>query len=402
MTESTALMEKPRRVAIVHDWLNGMRGGEKVLEAVLEIFPGSTIFTLHLDREKISPFLQQQDIRPSALRRMPLVKSKYRYYLPLFPSMIRKFKFDDFDMVLSLSHCAAKGVNVPAHIPHICYCFTPMRYAWHLYEDYFGSGRIKKALVNLVMKRMRRWDRATAAGVDYFIAISRHVAERISQCYGRGSEIIYPPVDTQYFRPENTRQAEDFYLIVSALVPYKRVDIAVQAFNMLKLPLKIVGAGTEYRKLKSMADKNISFHGWIPSGEIRDLYQRCRAFIFPGEEDFGLTPVEAIACGRPVIAYRKGGVLETVTDNATGIFFDEQTPDSLAQAVRRLRKQQFDPKILRQESLRFSRDRFKAGFKDYVIAKYNEFHSCIKSDGKQPTQKTRRRQCQVEKSQICL
>lgn len=368
------MMRTPGRIAFIHDWLNGMRGGEKVLEAVLELFPGSTIFTLHIDREKLSPFLQQQDIRISALQNMPLVKTKYRYYLPLFPAMIKRFDLSDFDLVISLSHCVAKSIPVPRNIPHISYCFTPMRYAWHLYNDYFGNSRIKNLLTNVIMRRMRKWDSATASGVDYFIAISNHIADRIRDCYQRTSDVIYPPVDTEFYTPGANTEPDDFYLVVSALVPYKRVDLTVETFNELGLPLKIIGTGPEYKKLKAMAGDNITFSGWASDQEVRDCYRRCRAFIFPGQEDFGITPLEVQACGRPVIAYKKGGAIETVIDQVSGLFFDEQTTESLAGAIQRSREMTFDPQALREQSLRFSRDRFKEEFRRYIFTKFNEFH----------------------------
>jgi len=375
------MTQTPGKIAIVHDWLNGMRGGEKVLEAVLELFPGSTIFTLHMDREKLSPFLQGQDIRTSALQKMPFVKNKYRYYLPLFPAMVKRFDLSGFDLVISLSHCAAKSAPVPRNIPHICYCFTPMRYAWHLYTDYFSDSRIKGWLTNAVMRRMRRWDRATAAGVDYFLAISGHIGGRIRECYQRKSDIIYPPVDTEFYTPGEYIEPEDFYLIVSALVPYKRIDLAIEAFNRLGLPLKVIGTGPEYARLKAMANDNITFSGWASNEEVRDCFRRCRAFIFPGQEDFGIAPVEAQACGRPVIAYKKGGALETVINTVSGLFFDEQTPESLADAVRQSQDMQFDPRAMREQSLRFSRDRFKEEFRQYIFTKYNEFHGLWRETG---------------------
>ena len=365
-------MKTPENVVLVHDWLNGMRGGEKVLQAITEVFPLAKIFTLVLEKEKISPQLRQKQIIPSFIQKMPFGKSKYRHYLPLFPRAIEKFDLADFDLVISTSHCVAKGVKVPPDTLHICYCFSPMRYAWLFYEDYFGENKIKKIVYKPILNKLRKWDFESCSRVHHFLAISRNVADRIKKYYRRESEVIYPPIDTDFFTPSPAE--EDFYLIVSALVPYKKIDIAIQAFNSMKLPLRIIGQGPEFKKLKSIASGWITFYGWLSDEEVRENYRRCKALIFPGEEDFGLTPVEAQACGKPVIAYRKGGVLESVIDGKTGLFFCEHTKQSLIDAVKKFQSLSFDKETIRKNSLRFNHEAFKANFKKYVVDKYNQFY----------------------------
>jgi glycosyltransferase involved in cell wall biosynthesis len=363
--------EQPNRVAIVHDWLNGMRGGEKTLAAILELFPQADIFTLLLDREKISAAIRKRKITTSFIQHMPLAQSKYRHFLPLFPTAVASFDLSGYDLVISTSHCVAKGARSPDSALDICYCFSPMRYVWVFQEEYFGQNRLKKLALAPILAGLRRWDKRSCDRVDHFVAISRTVANRIARFYGRESTVIYPPVDTDFFLP--VERGGDFFLIVSALVPYKRIDVAIRAFNKLRLPLVIIGDGPEYRRLKRMAGENVSFRGWVTDSDVREAYQCCRALIFPGIEDFGLTPVEAQACGKPVIAFGQGGVRESVWHGVTGIFFREQSVEALLDAVRAFQGAHFDPSVARDNSLKFSRDVFKSRLREHISRWHKEF-----------------------------
>lgn len=366
--ERPAMSIQPKRVAIVHDWLNGMRGGEKTLEAILELFPRADIFTLLLDREKISDTISQRKITTSFIQRLPLAQSSYRYLLPLFPKAVESFDLSGYDLVISTSHCVAKGARPPNGAMHVCYCFSPMRYAWVFQEEYFGRGPVRRVLLRPVLDWLKRWDRRTSRRVHHFVAISKTVAERIARFYGRDSTVIHPPVDTTFFSPGGEQQ--DSFLVVSALVPYKRVDLAIRAFNKLRLPLVVIGDGPDYRRLKAMAGGTVSFRGWVSDKEVREAYQGCRALVFPGVEDFGLTPVEAQACGKPVIAFAEGGVTESVREGVTGLFFHEQTVEALLAAVRAFQTMRLDPALARENSLRFSREVFKERLKDYISRRH--------------------------------
>jgi len=357
------------KAALVHDWLNGMRGGEKVLELVCDIFPGAPIHTLFYEPESVSEKIRKRTVIPSPLQKFPFTRDSYRMYLPLYPWAIRRFDFPGIDVVFSISHCAAKGVRAPKGAIHICYCLTPMRYIWDKFHDYFGgkgllspTGNIMKAL----RKPLQSWDRATAERVDFFITTSRYVAERIRKYYGKESEIIPPPVNVDFFQPGSPNSGGNygdikpggFYLLTSALVPYKRVDLAVEAFRDRPERLIVVGRGPEEKILRGSRPDNVDFTGWVSDEDLLWLYQNCRAFIFPAEEDFGIAPVEAMACGRPVIAYGKGGILDTVVENKTGLFFQDQTPASLKSALDRFSPDDFDPEVLRNHARRFSGQAF--------------------------------------------
>lgn len=357
------------KMAFVHDWLNGMRGGEKCLEALLEIFPQTPIFTLLCEKEKISDLIQTSVIKSSWITKLPFWRQKYRYYLPLFPWAIRSLNLEGHDTVMSISHCAAKGARIPPGSLHICYCLTPMRYLWGFYEEYFGQGPyqgLKHLGLTRVLNRLKKWDIETAKRVDHFISISNFVAERIKRIYGRDSVVIYPPADTEKYFYQEHEKKEDYFLIVSALVPYKRINIAIEAFNELKLPLKIIGAGTEFESLKAKAKANIEFLGWQTDTVLREHYARAQALIFPSEEDFGITPVEAQACGTPVIAYEKGGALETITNGKTGLFFKNQDKVSLMEALEKFKHFSYDRRTLRENALRFRKEIFQEGFKRFL------------------------------------
>lgn len=348
----------PLRVGLVHDWLTGMRGGERVLELLCREYTEARIYTLLHRPGALSTEIERHAIRTSWLQQIPGIEKNYRYFLPVFPAAMRSLRPSDVELVISTSHCVAKGVRPPPGARHLCYCFTPMRYAWTFYEEYFGSNPFKRMCLSPVLAGLRRWDRRSSDRVDLFVAISRHVRERIRRFYNRDADVVYPPVDTARCRlPEGTGEKEGtgtFDLMVSALVPYKRIDLAVRAYNRLGFPLKIVGTGTEYEDLRKEAEANIQFLGWKSDAEIVSLYQKCRCLVFPGEEDFGIVPVEAQACGRPVVAYGRGGALETVIPGKTGILFEKQDEDSLLQAVEECASRRWDAGRIRRHAECFS------------------------------------------------
>lgn len=375
------------KTAIIHDWLTGMRGGEKVLEALCELFPEADLYTLVHIKGSVSSIIENRKISTSFIQRLPDVEKKYRYYLPLMPKAIEQFDLSGYKLVISSSHCVAKGVKVGEKALHICYCHTPMRYIWEMYNQYFGDSKLYiKAIMKLLRRYLQDWDIKSSARVHYFIANSENVQGRIQQHYHRESLVIYPPVKVDSFRPLIIRPqtANAYYLLVSAFAPYKKIDIAIEAFNRLGLPLKIIGTGQDEKRLKSMAGPAIDFLGWRPDEELAAYYASCKALIFPGEEDFGIVPVEAQACGTPVIAYGKGGIMETVVpingqksenQNPTGIFFYEQTPEALMEAVKKFEaiEKQFDPSEIRKNAERFSVKRFKEKFKNFTDEKTAAF-----------------------------
>jgi glycosyltransferase involved in cell wall biosynthesis len=356
-------------VILAHDWLTGMRGGERVLEYVCHIFPRAPIYTLFYDSRAVSAAINSHPIRTSWLQHIPGILKYYRNFLPFFPSAMESMRAPKVDLIISTSHCVAKGLIPPPGARHLCYCFTPMRYAWVFYDEYFGVNPLKKAVINPVLNRLRQWDKESSARVNHFVTLSRHVQARIKRFYGREAEVVYPPIDMAFWKPAGAMQAfmpANYDLIVSALVPYKRIDIAVSVYTETGHPLIIVGPGTETRTLKKMAGKNIIFLGRVADEQLLDLYRHCRVLIFPGEEDFGLTPLEAQACGKPVVAYAKGGVLESVVDGETGVFFQEQNKDSLLDAVKRCAAQKWDSSLIRKNVERFSRENFEAGIKTAI------------------------------------
>lgn len=357
------------RVALVHDWLTGMRGGEKCLEVFCEIFPDAELFTLLHVRGSVSPVIEKMKIQTSIIQNLPFARTRYRYYLPLFPTAIEKFDLREFDLILSSSHSVAKGVIPPPGALHVCYCHTPMRYIWPMYEEYFGrrSGILRFA-APLIIPYLRRWDISSSRRVDRFIANSENVRGRIRRYYGREAEVIYPPVRTEYTRLST--EDRGYFLIVSALVPYKRVDLAVEAFNRLGEHLVIVGTGSESRRLRRMARKNIEFTGWVGRRVLDRYYAGCRGLVFPGEEDLGIVPIEAQCYGKAVIAFGAGGVLETVQGRwlgsaapkgkgVTGIFFRKQTVPQLIEAVREFCETAFDPRCIRNHAVKFDEKNFK-------------------------------------------
>ena len=356
------------RVALVHDWLTGMRGGEKVLEAIAELFPEATIHTLMHVRGSVSASLERHPERRSFVQWLPSAARHYRHYLTLFPTAIEQFDFDPYDLVISTSHCAAKSVVVPGRARHICYCHSPMRYAWDQFDSYFGPAQVGPTLslmLRPVLARLARWDAATAGRVDRYVANSHYVAGRVSRYYNRWSTVVHPPVDTAFYRPDPVRGPEPFFLVVSALVPYKRLDVAIEACAEVGVPLIIVGKGPEearLRRLAGTAGSDVEFRGWLRDEEIRDLYQRCRAVLMPGVEDFGMVPVEAQACGRPVVALAQGGAVESVVDGITGVLVQNPSVAAFAAGLRDVSSRTFDTAAIRRHAESFGKERFQEQF----------------------------------------
>ncbi len=353
------------RTALVHDWLTGMRGGEKVLEAIAELYPSATIHSLLHVRGSVSPILERQSRRQSFVQWLPGSARHYRRYLPLFPTAIEQFDFDDYDLVISTSHCAAKSVVVPARARHVCYCHSPMRYAWDQFDSYFGPaqvGELPSKLLRLVLARLARWDRDTADRVDRYVANTHYVAGRIGRYYNRRSTVVHPPVETAFFTPDQARPPERFFLAVSALVPYKRLDVAIRAIARIGGTLTIVGRGPEAPRLRRLAETlgaDVRFAGWLTNEEVRDLYRRARAVLMPGVEDFGMVPVEAQACGRPVVALAEGGALESVIDDVTGILVKEPTIEAFADALDAASTRAFDSTGIRRHAESCGKERFQ-------------------------------------------
>ncbi|ADQ05798.1 glycosyl transferase group 1 [Caldicellulosiruptor hydrothermalis 108] len=358
------------KVAIVHEWLTTMGGSEKVILELKKLFPEAPIYTLVYNRRKLGKYFDKYLIITSNLQKNPLAHIKHQLFFKYMPRAFESFDLSDFDLVISSSSAFAKGVITSPNSVHICYCHTPPRYLWDLTHEYLKD-------YNLIIRRylernfhyLRIWDTIAANRVDYFVANSNYVANRIKKFYKRDCKVIYPPVDTEYFTPAKDKNIEDYYLIVSRLVPYKRVDLAVEAFNQISKKLVIVGDGPEYKKLKSIAKPNIEFLGYQPDETVRDLYQRCKALIFPGVEDFGIVPVEVQACGRPVIALKKGGAVETVEEGKTGVFFERQDVESLKEAVYKFEQdiERFDKDYIRSHAEKFSAERFRVEFKDFIL-----------------------------------
>ncbi len=366
-----------KKLALVHYWLTGMRGGEKVVQSICNVFSGIDIYTLVYNKEKVSEEINRHRIQTSFIQKMPFSKSKYQSYLPFMPIAVEQFDMSAYDIVISSESGIAKGVVTKPETCHICYVHSPMRYLWNMYFDYLNNekmGVFKKTFIKIYFNYLRLWDYASAARVDYFVCNSHNVRKRIKKYYRRDAAVIYPPVDIDRFHFIEKKQ--DYYLVVSQLVSYKRIDIAVEAFNMLGKPLVIIGEGPELKRLKKMAGKNITFLGWQPFESIVGHYSNAKAFIFPGEEDFGITPVEAQASGTPVIGFGSGGLLETVIDGQTGLLFKKQDAVSLIEAVKHFESGDIslDPQIIRQNAKKFAREVFEKRFADFVVEKYREYN----------------------------
>lgn len=354
------------KVAIIHYWLVGMRGGESVIEQIAELFPEADIFTHVCDPDRISPALRRHRIIETSVARLPQARRHYQKYLMFMPRALEELDLQAYDLVISSESGPAKGVIVRPGALHVCYCHSPMRYIWDMYTPYSkGLGRVARLIFAHVAHRLRIWDVTSAARVDHFIANSRFVAQRIEKYYRRDATVLNPPVDLGHYRPLEDGSVGDHYLFVSELVPYKRVDLAVEAFRRLGRPLKIVGAGPELEVQRRNAPGNVEFLGRVSTEDLTRLYQTCRALVFPAEEDFGIVPLEAMACGRPVIAFGRGGALDSVDPGVTGLFFDSQTPESLVDAVERFERAlepTLDPARIAAHARGFGSDHFRRKF----------------------------------------
>lgn len=351
---------RPPRIALVHDWLTGMRGGEKVLEVLCELYPQADLFTLIHRRGSTSPAIERLHPRTSWLQYLPGVARYYRVCLPLFPFLIEQFDLDRYDLVISSSHCVAKSVIRAPGARHLCYCHTPMRYAWDQFDAYFGPDRVgpvASRILRPVMAALARWDRRTAGRVDRYVANSQHVARRIGRYYNREAVVVYPPVDTTFYHPDGT-PPEGWALMVTALVPYKRVDLAIDACRLAGVRLRIAGEGPDRARLERRAGGHVEFLGAQSADDLRGLYRRAAVVLLTGEEDFGIVPVEAQACGRPVVALGIGGACETVVDGVTGALVAEPTAAAFAEGIRRVQALTLDPTAIRANALRFDRGRF--------------------------------------------
>ena len=365
--------------ALIHDWFSTYAGAEKCVESFTDIWDDFEIYSLidflsDADRDKI---LKGKRAHTSFIQKLPFAKDKYRNYLPLFPLAIEQFDLSGYDVVLSSSHAVAKGVLTHSNQLHIAYVHTPIRYAWDLYHQYLRESGLDRGLKGVLAKyflhKIRLWDASTANRVDHYVANSRYIARRIKKTYGKPSDVIYPPVDVDKFTLREAK--EEFYLTASRMVPYKKIDLIVEAFSQTDKKLLVIGDGPDMAKIKSKAGKNVELLGFADDETMADLMGRAKAFVFAAEEDFGITPVEAQACGTPVICFGRGGARETVIDGESGLYFMEQNAKELLAAVAKFEQNydKFEPTKIRENSLKFSRARFEAEIKSYVEKKYEEF-----------------------------
>ena len=367
------------KVALVHDYLNQMGGAERVVMAFHEIFPDAPIYTSIYDPQRVDPAFQKMDIRTSFMQKLPLVTKHHQPYLPLYPFAMENLDLRGYDLVLSSSSAFGKGVITRPETMHICYCHTPMRWCWN-YEEYVEReqlGKVARSILPFMMTGLRVWDQMSAMRVDHFIANSPVIAERIRKYYRREAAYIPPPVEATRFPFEPDIIPGDYFLALSRLIPYKRLDLAIEACNRLQLPLVIIGTGRDEERLKKMAGPTIRFMGRLTDEEVVYYFKHCRAFLFPGEEDFGITPLEAQACGRPIIAYGAGGALASVIDGVTGTFFQQQTVESLVDVLASFDEHHFDPRVIHNHALDFDTSRFSRRILQFIEAKMSE--------GKKPT-----------------
>ncbi|WP_084395817.1 glycosyltransferase [Henriciella aquimarina] len=350
------------RVALIHYWLNGMRGGERVLETLCEMFPDADIFTHVVDRSKLSDVINRHNIKTTFISKMPFARSQYQKYLPFMPRALEEIDLTGYDLVISSESGPAKGVIPPPTAFHLCYCHSPMRYIWDLYPQYHASaGRLAKVAFPGIAHRLRQWDATSAMRVDQFVANSSFVAKRIEKYYRRGSEVVFPPVAVDDFKPVPAAERGDYFIAAGEFVRYKRFDVAIDAFNELGLKLLVIGDGEERKALERRAGDNIEFLGRVPFSELKTHFAKCRALIFPGEEDFGMIPVEVMASGRPVIALGRGGALDTVEDGVSGTLVHEQSVAAFVEAVRGFSDADYDPQAITAHARKFSKAAFKQG-----------------------------------------
>lgn len=364
------------RVALVHDYLNQYGGAERVLEELHALWPDAPIFTSIYDRAGMPAAYRAWDIRPTFMQRLPAIHRHHQPYLPVYPLAFARLDLRGYDLVLSSSSAFAKNVYPAPGALHLCYCHSPMRFAWN-FHDYARReklGRISSALLFPLLRSVRLWDAAGTRRVDHLIANSRTVAARIARFYGREATVIHPPVRTTRIAAASQlgHEPEEYFLLVSRLVPYKRLDIVVEAFTRLSLPLRVVGEGRDRPALAALAGPTVRFLGWVGDEEKARLYARCQATLFPAEDDFGIAQVEAQAAGRPVIAFRAGGALETVRDGVTGLFFDAQTPEAVIAAVHRFQEQRFDPATIAAHARSFDAALFRQRITEFVATRWNE------------------------------
>jgi len=358
---------------LVHYWLNGMRGGEKVIESIIDIYPNSEIVTNIYSANKVSVKISNRNVKTTFINSLPNSDKFYQYYLPLYPWALKNIQINSSDLVISSESGPAKGINVSNKIPHICYTHSPMRYIWDMQDEYFGAG-FKRKILQPIINYLQRWDFSTAQKLDYIVANSSFVKNRIKRVWNRESIVIYPPVDTERFSANNS--ISDYYLLFGQHVKYKKPELAVRAFNENGQKLIVMGNGDEIPYLKSIANDNIEFLGRVDDNIKNKYLSTCRALIFPGVEDFGIIPVEAMACGRPVIAYNKGGATETVKNNISGLLFEEQTVKSLNLEISRYESldDHFNPTIIRELALQFDKQIFQNKFKEYIDYCLEDFH----------------------------
>jgi glycosyltransferase involved in cell wall biosynthesis len=362
------------KVALAHDYLNQMGGAERVVLALHEMFPNAPLYTSIYDPQHIDAAFQSIDIRTSFMQKFPFVKKHHQPFLPFYPFAIEQLDLRGYDLVLSSSSAFAKGIITRPETMHICYCHTPMRWCWN-YDEYVERehlGKISRAILPFFISGLRVWDQTSSMRVDHFIANSPVVADRIRKYYRREAVVIPPPVEVSRFTFDPTTRLEDYFLIVSRLMPYKRIDLAIEACNLLQLPLVIIGSGRDENRLKRLAGPTIRFMGRLSDREVLYYYAHCRAFILPGEEDFGITPLEAQASGRPVIAYAAGGSMASVIENVTGTFFYKQTVESLVEVLASFNEQKYDPQTIYNHALEFDQPRFKRRIQQFIEAKMSE------------------------------
>jgi len=362
------------KVALVHDYLNQMGGAERVVMALHEIFPDAPIYTSIYDPKRVDPAFQKMDIRTSFMQKLPMVTKHHQPYLPFYPFAMERLDLRGYDLVLSSSSAFGKGVITRPETMHICYCHTPMRWCWN-YDEYVEReqlGKVARSILPFLITWLRTWDQTSAMRVDHFIANSPVVAERIRKYYRRESVVIPPPVEASRFDFDPHAQPEDYFLVLGRLIPYKRVDLAIEACNRLQLPLVIIGDGRDMERLKKLAGPTIRFLGRLPDAEVTYYYAHCRALLFPGEEDFGITPLEAQASGRPVIAYGVGGALASVIAGMTGEFFTEPTVESLVEVLSTFAEGRYDPQVIRNHALEFDKPRFHRRIQQFIEAKMSE------------------------------
>jgi len=370
------------RSAIIHDWVvSNVGGGERALEAIHRLFP-SPIYTLIRSKKNLEgTYFQDIPMISSFIQKFPRAEKSFRNYLPFFPLAIEQFDLSAFDLILSSSHCVSKGIISHPNQLHICYCHTPMRYAWDLMHDYLKESGLdrgfKGAIARWIFHYLRGWDVQSSNRVDHFVANSHYVARRIQKYYARKADVIHPPVDIAFF--SLLERKDNYYVTASRFVPYKKIPMIIEAFSkMPDLKLVVIGDGPEWKRAKEIAGKNIELLGYQPNSVLREYIQRAKAFVFAAVEDFGILPVEAMACGTPIIAYGKGGICETVIEGETGLFFDEQSVDSLIGKIRQFEKTSLDPKLCRKRAESFSQEEFNRQFKTFVLEKYSEFLNCSK------------------------